>query len=84
MKIKTLVRCESGDIVTKRADDKAAAEAAVRALEAKPFVVGARLLAVSGGQAIINVSTRFGRNEEHSVPKEVADSLISHGYAESA
>lgn len=83
MKINVLKRCESGDIVSLPAKDKAEANLLCSKLLTAPHVLGARLVAFAGGNAIINHVARFTPGE-HEVPTEVGECLIGLNLAEQA
>jgi len=83
MKIKVLKRCESGDVISLKAKDKKVAEKLCKALEKDDHVMGARLVAFAGGQAIINHVAKFSPGT-YDVPAEVADCLIGLKLAKKA
>ncbi len=80
MKIKVLKRCESGDMISLKAKDKTAAEKLCAALQKDDHVMGARLVAFAGGQAIINHVARFTPGD-YTVPDEVGQCLIGYKLA---
>ncbi len=83
MKIKVLKRCESGDIILLKAKTKAEAEKLCKSLEKDDHVMGARLVAFAGGQAIINHIAKFSPGT-YDVPAEVAVCLIGLKLAKKA
>jgi len=80
MKIVVKNRCESGDMISLPAKDKAAAERACTGLTKDAHVQGATVVAVIGGKAIINHVARFAPGA-YTVPAEVGENLIKHKLA---
>ena len=83
MKIKVLKRCESGDMISLKAKTKKEAEKLCASLQKDDHVMGARLVAFAGGQAIINHVAKFSPGI-YDVPVEVADCLIGFKLAKKA
>ena len=83
MKIEVLKRCESGDMILLKAKSKKEAEKLCEALQKDDHVMGARVVAFAGGQAIINHVAKFTPGP-YTVPVEVGQCLIDLKLAKKA